>query len=111
MSPELLLRKPYNAFQVDIWALGILLYIMLTLQIPFDFRDEEEAVKCMVIRNWKWPEEDEMKESPSEDLNALMRSMLEPEPCNRLTMAGLLTHRWIVTQCKQAQTMAIRNKR
>ena len=84
---------------------------MVTLQLPFDFRDEVIAIQNMVTSNWNWPNQDMMKEPPSEDLNALMHSLLEPQPSNRLTMAGLLTHRWIAAQYQQAQTMANRNKR
>jgi serine/threonine protein kinase len=35
MAPEILLRQPYNAFLVDIWALGVILYNLLNADYPF----------------------------------------------------------------------------
>ena len=35
LSPEIILNKPYDA-KSDIWALGVLLYELLTFKMPFD---------------------------------------------------------------------------
>ena len=35
MSPELSKKIPYNGANVDIWALGIMLYQMLVGKLPF----------------------------------------------------------------------------
>ena len=35
LSPEIVLNKPYN-FKSDIWSLGVLLYEMMCLKMPFD---------------------------------------------------------------------------
>lgn len=35
MSPEIILKKEYRGPPVDIWALGVLVYTLLTGQFPF----------------------------------------------------------------------------
>ena len=39
LSPELLSEKPYNQ-KSDCWALGCILYELLTLRHPFDARNQ-----------------------------------------------------------------------
>lgn len=35
MSPELVRKVPYNGAKADIWALGVILYLMLVGVFPF----------------------------------------------------------------------------
>ena len=42
MAPEIVLKCPYNGFKADIWALGVLLFRMLTAQFPFKGNSEKE---------------------------------------------------------------------
>lgn len=102
MAPEILLKKPYNAFSVDVWALGITLFIMLALELPFDFRDQQAAIKKMVAKDWKLPPE-KIKAPPSKKLSAVLSGMIEPEWTKRLTMPKLLTNSWLADSYKKAQ--------
>ncbi|KAJ6219570.1 hypothetical protein RDWZM_005382 [Blomia tropicalis] len=105
MAPEILLRKPYSGFLVDVWALGITLYIMMTLQLPFNFRNKDQAIKDMVAKKWEWPTS-KMKASPSNDLKNYLSGMLDPDPTKRLDMSGISNHKWETQQFKKAQVMA-----
>lgn len=48
MAPEVLNKFPYDQSS-DMWALGILLYIMLTGRIPFQSKDANEIVKLIKL--------------------------------------------------------------
>ena len=105
MAPEILQRKPYDSFLVDVWALGITIYIMVTMEVPFDFSDMNKAINDMVTKNWTWPE-DKMKGKPSEDMKAITAAMLDPDPTKRMPLIEVTNNAWIATEFKRAQALA-----
>ena len=42
MAPEIVNKQEYYGKPVDIWALGVLLYALLTGSFPFKGRDDSE---------------------------------------------------------------------
>ena len=42
MSPEICQRKEYCGFAADMWALGIIIFVMLTGQHPFVGKNEND---------------------------------------------------------------------
>ena len=46
MSPELVLRKPYNT-KVDIWALGVIVHVILTGIPPFNGRGKQKIFQSI----------------------------------------------------------------
>jgi serine/threonine protein kinase len=47
MAPEIILKKDYFGKPVDIWTLGILLYVFMCGHFPFKGKDEKELFKCI----------------------------------------------------------------
>ncbi|KAI2799861.1 hypothetical protein RDWZM_004906 [Blomia tropicalis] len=106
MSPELLQRKQYDAYQADVWALGVTLYEMMTLQLPFDVEtSEDEMAEAMIKQQWKW--NDKLKQyPPSSSLDDLMHSMLNPDPSKRLRLVKIMIHEWVLADYNAAHRLS-----
>lgn len=98
MAPELIKRnsmgvRQYNPFCSDVWSLGICLFAMLTRSFPFKVQaSQPELLKAQVLRKWKFPKG--FKSKLSGEVRDLIWHMLDPEEPRRITINGLLAHRW-----------------
>jgi len=58
IAPEILGRKPYNE-KVDMWSLGVILYVLLTGRPPFYGRDDKDIIERVKIGTY--PTESKVK--------------------------------------------------
>jgi serine/threonine protein kinase len=103
MAPELVsLREVpeggYGGYgrTVDIWALGVVLYILLSGIHPFQIEDEEQMMNNIQAGKWKWLGRNWDK--VSEEAKDLITKMLDPNPKTRPTVKECLAHPWFKTQ-------------
>eukprot|EP01097_Dermamoeba_algensis_P005721 TRINITY_DN3620_c0_g1_i1.p1 TRINITY_DN3620_c0_g1~~TRINITY_DN3620_c0_g1_i1.p1 ORF type:complete len:402 (-),score=111.05 TRINITY_DN3620_c0_g1_i1:234-1439(-) len=94
-APEILRRTPYNGEKVDIWSLGVLLYVLLFFKFPFDItrKDEEPERKDIVKRKilkgkFVFPE----KGSISAEAKSLINWILVEDPNMRPTASMIKQH-------------------
>ena len=80
MAPEIV-KKDNNGMPTDIWALGVMLFIMLTGTYPFKAGNDKELYKQIVIGNYSIPD------SVSPLAKELIKKLLNPEPIRRPTAA------------------------
>lgn len=92
MSPELILTGA-NSRAVDIWASGVVLYILLCGTPPFNSKSNRDTLERSAKGEYdmsgpEW-------ESISDEAKDLVSRMLCYDPSNRITAQEILLHPWI----------------
>ncbi|XP_061678246.1 serine/threonine-protein kinase H1 homolog [Syngnathoides biaculeatus] len=94
IAPEILVRKPYtNA--VDMWALGVISYILLCGTMPFE--DDNRMRLYRQILKGKYSFSGEPWPSVSNLAKDFVERILTVDPSSRLTAGQALKHPWIVS--------------
>jgi serine/threonine protein kinase len=97
MSPEVFANtEHFDGFAIDLWAAGVILYIMLTGFPPYDQASlTDQRFELIVtgrlmeqLRNWDI--------FLSDEAGDLMQRMLLLNPRDRLTLAQIMSHPWVV---------------
>mmetsp|Transcript_64230 Transcript_64230/g.150809 ORF Transcript_64230/g.150809 Transcript_64230/m.150809 type:complete len:595 (+) Transcript_64230:67-1851(+) len=101
MAPEMILSGKYSP-AVDIWSLGVLLYVCLTgmMLLPKDDERKKHLLgkKAYVDRKLdKCPQL--QKRSCSEQARGLLKSMLQYDPLQRISASEALSHPFILKYC------------
>lgn len=78
--------------QVDLWSLGVILYILLSGIHPFQLEDEEEMLVNIENAQWGWV--GDAWKTMSIEAKDLVSNLLCPDPKKRLTAAQALEHPW-----------------
>lgn len=91
-APEVLNQKPYDPKCADMWSFGIIIYSMLEKQFPFDTSRLSKLYENQMTSNWKFGKKSSLY---SEQVKYVLKSLLEPLPIHRWTIANLLDSEWI----------------
>lgn len=97
-APELFNDQEYVGQYVDIWALGILLYYMVTAQLPFN-ADTVHGLKKQILEG-----EYLIPNYLSEDCQLVIKGLLQHLPENRLTLSQIKNASWF-NHIKYPETM------
>lgn len=94
IAPEVLLHKPHGS-SVDIWALGIITYILLGGYPPFYDESDDQGKLFRKIVKGTFVFDSPFWDSVSESAKDLIRQMLTMDPNHRPSATTLLQHPWI----------------
>ncbi|KAG2470209.1 serine/threonine-protein kinase H1 homolog [Polypterus senegalus] len=94
IAPEILIRKPYtNA--VDMWAVGVISYILLSGTMPFE--DDNRTRLYRQILKGKYSYSGEPWPSVSNLAKDFIDRVLTVDPNERMSASQAIKHPWIVT--------------
>jgi len=93
VAPEVLIRKPYNG-QVDVWSLGVIIYYLLSGELPFDDPSDNEEIiaKKVVYADVEFPSK--IWEKVSNEVKDIIRQCFVKDPAKRITTKKFLQHPW-----------------
>ncbi|KAJ2482225.1 hypothetical protein IWW56_001246 [Coemansia sp. RSA 2131] len=92
-SPEMVNGMPYTGPEVDIWALGVCLYIMLCAKVPFPGNSLQEIYSSVIS---------DIPNVPgylTEEAQDLLSKMLLRDQDMRISMDDLIDHPWMNMDC------------
>ncbi|XP_044011112.1 calcium/calmodulin-dependent protein kinase type II alpha chain isoform X12 [Aphidius gifuensis] len=92
LSPEVLKKEPYGK-PVDIWACGVILYILLVGYPPFWDEDQHRLYGQIKAGAYDYPSPEWDTVTP--EARNLINQMLTVNPSRRITASEALRHPWI----------------
>ncbi|XP_072157166.1 uncharacterized protein Snrk isoform X1 [Bemisia tabaci] len=88
-APEILLGDSYDAPAVDVWSLGVILYMLVCGQAPFQEANDSETLTMIMDCKYSVPHH------VSEECARLISRMLQREPEKRATLAEIAADPWL----------------
>ncbi|XP_040596880.1 sperm motility kinase Z-like [Mesocricetus auratus] len=89
MAPEILARKPYDGLPVDMWSLGVVLYVLVTGQFPFTATTIHGMHR--LVTNTEYP----IPYNLSKACRKIIAQLLTVPTQYRITICQLLERRWL----------------
>ncbi|XP_042199789.1 serine/threonine-protein kinase SIK2 [Callorhinchus milii] len=91
-APEVFEGQRYEGPQLDIWSLGVVLYVLVCGALPFD------GPSLPILRQRVLEGRFRIPYFMSEDCEHLIRRMLVLDPSKRLTIAQIKEHKWMLVE-------------
>ena len=110
IAPEVL--KGSYTEQCDVWSLGVILYILLSGNPPFNGETDRDILKR--VKEGKYSFGDGIWKKRSDEAKDLIRQMMTYDPKVRPTAAKCLEHPWLKKKAaetfdKESATVALGN--
>jgi len=89
-APEILLGDSYDAPAVDIWSLGVILYMLVCGTAPFQEANDSETLTMIMDCKYSFPSH------ISQKCKSLISRMLQREPEVRASLEDIVNDTWLI---------------
>eukprot|EP00903_Cladosiphon_okamuranus_P020574 g18885.t1 len=101
VAPEMLKNLPYKT-SVDVWSVGVIIYVLLAGYPPFYDRDQKRMFRA--IRGGHFKFHDKYWKEVSAEAKDLITKLLTVDPEARITASEACEHPWLTTAEPQLST-------
>ena len=111
MAPELLINNAEgHSFEVDIWAIGVVIYTLVFGRPPFETEEVQTTYQRIKLGLYTFPAD---KDFGSDELRDLLKQIFTVDPDKRLSISQIRKHPWffkdgVVLGPMPASSLAIR---
>ena len=97
MPPEILLNdEPFDGFAIDVWACGVILFIMLVGLPPFEWANRDDPRFRMITKSGLVLMLNQWNRPVSFEAGNLLQRMLKEDPKERLSLVETMDHPWVI---------------
>jgi serine/threonine protein kinase len=102
MAPEILGKQAYQGQVVDLFALGVILFILYSGHPPFGMAKDDDTYYKLLATNrsdlfWKAHSQRKPEGFYSDEFKDLITCMLQVHPHQRLCIADIIGHPWMAS--------------
>ncbi|KAI7863546.1 kinase-like domain-containing protein [Spinellus fusiger] len=88
-APELLCASPYNGPEIDIWSLGVVIYVMITGSVPFDDKSMPGLHEKIKRGEVNYPAH------MSDECRDFLSQIFITDPSRRILLTDVIRHPWM----------------
>ncbi|KAJ3436029.1 kp78a-related [Anaeramoeba flamelloides] len=103
-APEILKQEQYSGFKIDVWSMGVILYILVVGKPPFVSMNAKGLFDKIITGSYIIPS------YLSEGLINLLPRMLCVDPNKRISVQEILDHKWVVAEMGKIENQEIESK-
>ncbi|KAM8824765.1 myosin light chain kinase, smooth muscle [Synchiropus picturatus] len=92
VAPEVINFEPVS-FSTDMWSIGVICYILLSGESPFQGSTDTETLALVTAAQWEFDEES--FEEITEEAKDFISSLLEKDPRHRMLCKQAMEHPWM----------------